>query len=69
MELIATINSLKRCEESSAKKGYMGDATEYAFRRQCLLLLKEVIKTLKEDTKHKKYLWQTLEEVGDKLKE
>jgi len=36
-----TIKSLKILEDRYQKKGYRGDATEYAFRRHTLVLLKD----------------------------
>ncbi len=39
MTLSETISSLTKREHKSRKKGYMGDATEYAARRHMLILL------------------------------
>lgn len=62
MTLKKAVYNLEQLESKSTKENYRGDATEYAFRRHCLLLLDDLKKQLKENSKQYKYLWQTLEE-------
>lgn len=44
MNLKKTIENLRKRERDSKRKGYMGDATEYAFKRHLLLLLSKKVK-------------------------
>lgn len=62
ISLNKTIHNLEHMENKSRKEGYKNDATNTAFKRHQLLLMKDIIKQLKENSKQYKYLWQTLEE-------
>ena len=46
-EINATIKALEKLENKSTKERYLGDATEYAFRRHTLILLNKLKATLK----------------------
>ena len=63
MTVSSTINALKKGRDSSLKKGYKDTALEYSFQIEVLDLLKRINKSIKEDSKQKKYLWQTLEDI------
>jgi len=55
MELKETISNLKKLENRSLKKKYIGDATEYSFRRHTLLLLSKISK---KKSQRKPSKWQ-----------
>ena len=59
-----TIKNLKDLEKNSSKKGYDGDATEYAFRRFVLELL---LRNYPKKIKRRPTKWNSF--VGEYLKE
>jgi len=62
MDLNKTIKNLSKLSSNSRKEGYIGDASEYAFRMHVLILLKKIAETPKQ----MKYFWQTMEELKEK---
>lgn len=60
-DLKQTIERLRKSENDRDKNGYSGDATEKAFRRHVLILLKKLISSIDD-------MWIMFDNLRDELK-
>lgn len=64
MNLETCISRLKKLSERSARKGYGGNAAEYAFREHTLRLLKEIAVDRKVKREPSKYNLHIAQEIA-----
>lgn len=62
MDLKETIKNLRELEKNSKRRHYIGDATNYAWKRHILILLSKENKKKRKSTEWNKFLSKALKE-------